>query len=67
MFTELALSHSSARTSCDLPVEHLVQCVANLSSCLRTVRAAWEGGHELDDWLQAESEVTQPKSKTVIA
>jgi len=24
-------------------------------------------GHELDDWLQAESEVTQPKAKTVIA
>jgi hypothetical protein len=22
-------------------------------------------GHELDDWLQAESEVTQPKAKTV--
>ena len=26
----------------------------------------WEG-HELDDWLQAESEVTQQKAKTVIA
>jgi len=24
-------------------------------------------GHELDDWLQAESEVTQQKAKTVIA
>jgi DUF2934 family protein len=22
-------------------------------------------GHELDDWLQAEAEVTQPKAKTV--
>ena len=26
----------------------------------------WEG-HELDDWLQAESEVTQQNAKTVIA
>jgi hypothetical protein len=24
-------------------------------------------GHELDDWLQAESEVTQQKAKTVVA
>src|SRR6266550_1366256 len=37
---------------------------ANSSSCLRTVRAT---GHELGDWLQAESEVTQQKAKTVIA
>jgi hypothetical protein len=26
-----------------------------------------EDGHELDDWLQAESEVTQQKAKTVAA
>jgi len=26
-----------------------------------------EDGHELDDWLQAESEVTQKKAKTVSA
>ena len=26
-----------------------------------------DGGHELDDWLQAESEVTQQKAKTVVA
>ncbi len=26
-----------------------------------------EDGHELDDWLQAESEVTQVKAKTVAA
>ncbi len=26
----------------------------------------WKG-HELDDWLQAESEVTQQKAKTLIA
>ena len=24
-------------------------------------------GHELNDWLQAESELTQPKSKTIAA
>jgi hypothetical protein len=24
-------------------------------------------GHELDDWLQAESELTKPKAKTVAA
>ena len=26
-----------------------------------------DDGHELDDWLQAESEVTQQKAKTVAA
>jgi hypothetical protein len=26
-----------------------------------------EDGHELDDWLQAESEVTQKKAKTAVA
>lgn len=26
-----------------------------------------EVGHELDDWLQAESEVTKPKAKAVAA
>jgi DUF2934 family protein len=26
-----------------------------------------EDGHELDDWLQAESEITQKKAKTVAA
>ena len=26
-----------------------------------------EDGHELDDWLQAESELTQQKAKTVAA
>jgi hypothetical protein len=26
-----------------------------------------DDGHELDDWLQAESEVTQPKAKTAAA
>jgi hypothetical protein len=26
-----------------------------------------DDGHELDDWLQAESEVTQQKAKTVVA
>jgi hypothetical protein len=26
-----------------------------------------DGGHELADWLQAESEVTQPKSKAMTA
>jgi hypothetical protein len=26
-----------------------------------------DGGHELDDWLQAEAEVTQQKAKTVAA
>jgi hypothetical protein len=26
-----------------------------------------EDGHELDDWLQAESEMTQQKAKTVAA
>jgi len=24
------------------------------------------GGNELDDWLQAESDVTQPKAKTIV-
>jgi len=26
-----------------------------------------EDGHELEDWLQAESEVTEPKAKTAAA
>jgi DUF2934 family protein len=26
-----------------------------------------DGGHELDDWLQAEAEVTQQEAKTVAA
>ena len=26
-----------------------------------------DDGHELDDWLQAESEVTQPKAETAAA
>jgi hypothetical protein len=26
-----------------------------------------DDGHELDDWLQAESELTKPKAKTVAA
>jgi outer membrane protein TolC len=26
-----------------------------------------DGGHELDDWLQAEKEVTQQEAKTVAA
>ena len=30
-------------------------------------RRGRDEGHELDDWLQAESEVTQQKAKTVAA
>jgi hypothetical protein len=70
-------SQSSLRPQCplrsgqstkqpNLPVIFKSKSVVVLTNCMYEQRAR-DDGHELDDWLQAESEVTQQKAKTVAA